>query len=115
MTPPKDQINHRFGLFFWKQIRFPLPPSQAIDYNDSITFHIPVKVVFTLEESLALKLSNQIDLWGKTNPEQYQVEKCVVADRELKGFHQWVNGKEVIAGFDVNKMGSARYARYKMW
>lgn len=57
-----------------------------------------------MEEKMALHIANQIDQWRKSNPDQYRIDRLKIEDRLLNGFHQWVNGKQVIAGFDVNHL-----------
>jgi hypothetical protein len=54
-----------------------------------------------MEEKVARHLANQIAHWGRSNPAKYHVEPLQIEKRLLNKFHQWVNGKQVVAGFEV--------------
>ena len=59
-----------------------------------------------MEKKLAEHLSKYLERW---NGPTYEVSKLPTLNNTLSQFHQWANGKPVIAAFDVAKPGEERY------
>jgi hypothetical protein len=46
------------------------------------------------------------DLIKKSTPAKYDIKKMETVNGTLLGFHQWTNGKQTLAGFDVTRIDS---------
>lgn len=58
-----------------------------------------------MEKEQALSISKLIENWGKSSPGNYAVNKLETSSGALRAFHQWSNGKPLVAGFEVVKPG----------
>lgn len=62
-----------------------------------------------MEEKQAVSVIQQIEKWRQSAPVAYEVEKLQLIDHQLQGFHQWTNGKTLLAGYRVGKLGEDSY------
>jgi hypothetical protein len=63
-----------------------------------------------VEKQLAQSIHHQIEQWDQTgNSTSYELESLEIVQDSLPGFHQWTNGKKVIAGYSVTKIGFDSY------
>lgn len=62
-----------------------------------------------MEKNQAVKISELLASWAATTSASYDISKLDTPNDTLKTFHQWANGKPVIAAFDVAKPEDERY------
>ncbi|MGE6487464.1 hypothetical protein [Paenisporosarcina sp. NPDC076898] len=62
-----------------------------------------------MEKKLAVLISNYLEQWNEVNSTKYELNKMATPNNTLIQFHQWANGKPIIAAFDVSKIGDERY------
>lgn len=59
-----------------------------------------------MEKNQAIALSNLLEDWSvESISPAFEINKLEVMDERLAGFHQWTNGKPVIAGYNILKIG----------
>ncbi|MFD2445357.1 hypothetical protein ACFSO7_15440 [Bacillus sp. CGMCC 1.16607] len=62
-----------------------------------------------MEKSQAITLSKLLDEWAKHPSITYELSKLETVRDQLHQFHQWSNGKPLVAGFHVAKLGINNY------
>ncbi|MHC0039157.1 hypothetical protein [Pseudoneobacillus sp. C159] len=58
-----------------------------------------------MEKQVAVEIANFIDLWSESLSVVFEIEKLAVFNDRLLDFHQWTNGKPVLAAYRVSKIG----------
>ncbi|MBS4174944.1 hypothetical protein [Bacillus sp. FJAT-49736] len=61
-----------------------------------------------MEKKIAIDICKQIDHYLK-KPTSYEIKKMEVEDGIIHGFHQWTNGKHIIAGYHIYKPDEPGY------
>jgi hypothetical protein len=54
-----------------------------------------------MEKSAAISIKNQLELWSQHSQSSYAINKLELSGNALKNFHQWANGKQTVAAFQV--------------
>ncbi|MGV3467403.1 MAG: hypothetical protein ACO1OT_19210 [Heyndrickxia sp.] len=62
-----------------------------------------------MEKNIAIYISNQIDDCIKNNHTSYDISKMGIVGNTIHGFHQWTNGKRIIAGYHISKPEESGY------
>ncbi|MGZ4164278.1 MAG: hypothetical protein ACXVDB_07640, partial [Tumebacillaceae bacterium] len=62
-----------------------------------------------MEKTDALALAEQIAQWSTSTETAYEVEPVAIVGGQLQNFHQWTNGKKVVAAYHVTKRGEESY------
>lgn len=62
-----------------------------------------------MEKTRAIALSNILESWAKSPSVTYDLTKLDTVGGTLQQFHQWSNGKPLVAGYYVAKLGINSY------
>jgi hypothetical protein len=62
-----------------------------------------------MEKNQAIKLAKLFDSYGKTLSMEFEINQLETRGDRLPQFHQWANGKPVVAGFHITKMGESNH------
>jgi len=56
-----------------------------------------------MEKKVAIYICSQIEDCMKNNQTSYDISKLAIVGSTIHGFHQWTNGKTIIAGYHISK------------
>lgn len=62
-----------------------------------------------MEKKLAEQTANLLEQWSRSTNTAYDVDKLELVNHTLPKFHQWTEGKQVVAAFLVTKRGEESY------
>jgi hypothetical protein len=62
-----------------------------------------------MDKSSAVYIQQKLEHWGQHSRSSYAIDKLELSGNTLKSFHQWANGKQTVAAFQVTNRNNETF------